>query len=85
MRGRRAAGRERAGSVLGITAESRLTLSHEPIPELGQPAMQVDLPVQGVDLGAVPIDAPATFDLTKGDDGLSTVVAVRPHGTVAEP
>jgi len=65
------------GTVLAVTADGKLTMSHEPIPELGWPAMQMDMDVAGFDTGDVPMDQPVEFDLTKGDDGLFTIVAVR--------
>lgn len=68
------------GTVLAITADGKLTLAHDPIPELDWPAMQMDMPVSGVDLVGVPLDEPVEFDLSRGDDGLFTVVAVRGDG-----
>lgn len=68
------------GTVLAVTADGKLTMSHEPIPELGWPAMQMDMDVAGFDTGDVPMDQPVEFDLTKGDDGLFTIVAVRGEG-----
>lgn len=65
------------GIVEAITAEGQLTISHEPIPELGWPAMQMDMPVEGIDPKDVPLGTPVAFDLSKGDDGLFVVVAVR--------
>lgn len=65
------------GTVLAVTADGKLTMSHDPIPELGWPSMQMDMPVAGFDVGDVPLDAPVTFDLSKGEDGLFTIVAVR--------
>ncbi len=65
------------GTVLAVTADGKLTLSHDPIPELGWPSMQMDMPVAGFDVAQVPLDAPVAFDLAKGEDGLFTIVAVR--------
>jgi len=65
------------GTVTAVTADGKLTLSHDPIPELGWPAMQMDIPVVGFDPATVPLDVPVEFDLSKGDDGLFTIVAVR--------
>lgn len=73
------------GKILAVTADGKLTLTHDPIPELGWPAMQMDMPVIGFDPSTVPLDAPVEFDLSKGDDGLFTIVAVRADGmTTAE-
>lgn len=68
------------GMALAITPDGRLTLSHDPIPSLGWPAMQMDLSVEGVDLDAVPLDAPIEFDLAEDDSGLFTIIAVRAEG-----
>lgn len=73
------------GTVTAVTADGKLSLSHEPIPELGWPAMQMDMPVAGFDPATVPLDAPVEFDLSKGDDGLFTIVAVRADGMGAAP
>lgn len=73
------------GTVTAVTADGKLSLSHDPIPELGWPAMQMDMPVAGFDPATVPLDAPVEFDLSKGDDGLFTIVAVRADGMGADP
>ncbi|MFA8386508.1 MAG: efflux RND transporter periplasmic adaptor subunit [Pelagibaca sp.] len=65
------------GTVIAVTADGKLTLSHDPIPELGWPSMQMDMPVAGFDVAEVPLDQPVEFDLSKGEDGLFTIVAVR--------
>jgi Cu(I)/Ag(I) efflux system membrane fusion protein len=65
------------GIVLAVTADGKLTMSHDPIPELGWPSMQMDLAVAGFDVAQVPFDEPVAFDLSKGEDGLFTIVAVR--------
>jgi Cu(I)/Ag(I) efflux system membrane fusion protein len=68
------------GTVTAVTADGKLSLSHDPIPELGWPAMQMDMPVAGFDAAEVPLDQLVEFDLTKGEDGLFTIVAVRAVG-----
>lgn len=65
------------GTVIAVTADGKLAMSHDPIPELGWPAMEMDMPVAGVDPASVPLDAPVEFDLSKGEDGMFTIVAVR--------
>lgn len=67
------------GKVLAVTADGKLTMEHDPIPELGWPAMQMDMDmdVAGIDVGDVALNQPVEFDLTKGDDGLFTIVALR--------
>ncbi|MFU8865606.1 MAG: efflux RND transporter periplasmic adaptor subunit [Rhodobacterales bacterium] len=71
------------GTVMAVTADGQLTLSHGPIPELGWPAMQMDMPIAGFDPATVPLDTPVEFDLSKGDDGLYTIKAVRADKTEA--
>lgn len=73
------------GTVMAVTADGKLTLSHDPIPELGWPAMQMDLPVAGFDAAEVPLDHTVEFDLSKGEDGLFTIVAVRGEGMPSGP
>ncbi|MGB5863138.1 MAG: efflux RND transporter periplasmic adaptor subunit [Sulfitobacter sp.] len=68
------------GKVLAVTADGKLKMEHDPIPELGWPAMQMDMEVAGIEVGDVALDQPVEFDLTKGDDGLFTIVAVRAEG-----
>ncbi|WP_424968378.1 efflux RND transporter periplasmic adaptor subunit [Dinoroseobacter sp. S375] len=68
------------GMALAVTPDGKLTLEHGPIPELGWPAMTMDLPVVGVDLDAVPLDAPIEFDLAADDGGMFSVIAVRAEG-----
>ena len=65
------------GTVIAITVDGKLTLSHDPIPELGWPSMQMDMTVSGFDAASVPLDQPIEFDLSKSEDGLFTIVAVR--------
>jgi Cu(I)/Ag(I) efflux system membrane fusion protein len=65
------------GMVMAVTPDGKLSMSHDPIPELGWPAMVMDMPVAGVDPGAVPLNAPVEFDLSKGGDGMFAIVAVR--------
>ncbi|MEO1194097.1 MAG: efflux RND transporter periplasmic adaptor subunit [Pseudomonadota bacterium] len=65
------------GIIHAVTADGKLTLSHDPIPDLGWPAMRMDLAVKGLDPGAVPLETPVTFDLAEDADGLYSVVAVR--------
>ncbi len=65
------------GTVLAVTKDGKLTVAHDPIPELDWPAMQMDMEVAGLDTAAVPLDQPVEFDLAKGEDGLFTIVSVR--------
>jgi Cu(I)/Ag(I) efflux system membrane fusion protein len=72
------------GTITAVTADGKLSLSHDPIPELGWPAMQMDMPIVGLDAAEVPLDQPVEFDLSKGEDGLFTIVAVRADGMVGQ-
>jgi len=68
------------GMVHAVTPEGKLTVSHEPIPALGWPAMKMDLDVAGVDTDSVPLDTPVTFDLASDENGMFAIVAVRAEG-----
>ncbi|WP_068119585.1 efflux RND transporter periplasmic adaptor subunit [Tropicimonas marinistellae] len=68
------------GMALAVTPDGKLTLAHDPIPELGWPEMQMDLSVSGLDPTTVPIDAPIQFDLAKDEAGMFSVIAVRAVG-----
>ncbi|WP_269585445.1 efflux RND transporter periplasmic adaptor subunit [Roseibium sp. Sym1] len=72
------------GMVLAVTADGKLTLDHGPVPDLGWPAMQMDLAVAGLDPATVPLDVPVEFDLSKDESGLFSIVAVRPAGGAEE-
>jgi Cu(I)/Ag(I) efflux system membrane fusion protein len=65
------------GMALAVTPDGKLTLDHGPIPELGWPAMQMDLALSGVDPATVQLNAPIEFDLAKDDDGMFSIIAVR--------
>ena len=65
------------GRVLAVTSDGKLTMAHDPIPALGWPAMQMDMDVAGINAADVPLDQPVEFDLSKGEDGLFTIVALR--------
>ena len=68
------------GRVLSVTSDGKLTMAHDPIPALGWPAMQMDMAVDGIEVADVPLDQPVEFDLSEGEDGLFTIVAVRGEG-----
>lgn len=72
------------GMVQAVTADGKLTVEHKPIPELGWPAMKMDMDVAGVDIAAVPLNAEVEFDLAKDDAGMFSIVAVRPIGEAGE-
>ncbi|MEO3415962.1 efflux RND transporter periplasmic adaptor subunit [Roseovarius sp. CAU 1744] len=71
------------GMVHAITPEGKLSISHEPIPALGWPAMQMDMDLAGVDPADIPLDTNVEFDLAQGEDGLYVIVGVRPEGAAA--
>jgi Cu(I)/Ag(I) efflux system membrane fusion protein len=73
------------GMALAVTPDGKLTLAHDPIPELGWPAMRMDMDVAGFDPGTVPLDTPVAFDLAKDEAGMFTVVAVRSETSEAGP
>lgn len=68
------------GVALAVTPEGKLTLDHGPIPDLGWPAMQMDLDVAGLDPASVPLDTPIEFDLAKDENGMFSIIAVRAEG-----
>jgi Cu(I)/Ag(I) efflux system membrane fusion protein len=65
------------GVVEGVTSDGKLTMNHDPIPDLGWPAMVMDMPVMGVDTAAVAVGTSVTFDLAKDGDTF-VIVGVRP-------
>lgn len=65
------------GVIEAVTADGKLSMSHDPIPELGWPAMQMDMPVTGFDPAIVPVGAQVSFDLAKDETGMFVIVAVR--------
>src|SRR6056297_2377891 len=71
------------GVIHAVTPDGKLSISHDPIPALGWPAMKMDLDVQGVDTALVPLDTPVTFDLATDQNGMAVIVAVRAVGAEA--
>ncbi len=59
-----------------VTEDGLLSLTHDPIPALGWPAMTMDLPVEGFNPGNAPLNEPVEIALARGEDGLFTVVGV---------
>lgn len=73
------------GVALAVTPDGKLTLDHGPIPDLGWPAMQMDLDVAGLDPASVPLDTPIEFDLAKDEGGMFSIIAIRAEGEAARP
>lgn len=75
------------GMVEAVTEDGKLTMNHDPIPELGWPAMVMDMPVSNLDAAQVPLGTQVAFDLTEDVDGMFVIVAVRPidENAGAEP
>jgi len=69
------------GLVEAVTHDGKLTMRHDAIPDIGWPAMQMDMPVSGLDPATVPLGERIEFDLAEGADGSLVIVAVRPTGT----
>ena len=55
--------------ALAVTSDGGPTLDHVPIPDLGWPAMQMDLAVAGFDSTTVSLGTPIAFDLAKDENG----------------
>lgn len=73
------------GTALALTTDGKLTLNHDPIPELGWPAMQMDFDVVGLDPAGIPLDAVIEFDLAKDEAGMFSIVAIRADGQDPAP
>ncbi len=71
------------GMVHAITPDGKLSISHDPIPALGWPAMQMDMDVAGLDTADIPLDVNVAFDLAQGEDGLYVIVGVRAESAAA--
>lgn len=62
-------------------AQHKLTISHDPISEIGWPAMTMEFPVApGVDLASVKPGSRIRFTLEKGENGMYRVEAMQPAG-----
>ncbi len=65
------------GVVEALLPDGTITLTHDPIPELGWPAMTMDMQVAGFDPRSAPLGEPVVFDLKEGEGGLYLVAAIR--------
>ncbi|WP_417254202.1 efflux RND transporter periplasmic adaptor subunit [Celeribacter sp.] len=74
------------GIASAITADGRLSISHDPIPELGWGAMTMDMTLIDVDPDTIPMNEPIEFDLARDAEGMFAISAVRAVGEKsAEP
>jgi Cu(I)/Ag(I) efflux system membrane fusion protein len=68
------------GLVEAVTPDGKLVMRHDAIPDIGWPAMQMDIPLAGPDPATVPLGERIEFDLAKDEDGNFVIVAVRATG-----
>lgn len=62
-------------------AQHKVNLSHDPIPEIGWPAMTMDFPVApSVDLRALKPGTRVNFAIEKGQGGIYEIQAIAPAG-----
>ena len=61
--------------------QHKINLSHQPIPEIGWPAMTMDFPVaRSVDLTAIQPGSRVNFTIEKGQSGMYEIEAIAPAG-----
>lgn len=70
-----------ATAVVNSIGEGAVNVSHTQIPEIGWPAMTMDLPVleNAVMMGDIAAGDEVTLMLVKGADGLYAIGAIMPH------
>jgi Cu/Ag efflux protein CusF len=70
------------GTVNAVdTAQRKINLSHQPISELGWPAMTMEFPVAvAVDLKAIKPGARVNFTIEQGQGGMYEIQAIAPAG-----
>lgn len=70
-----------AKGVVNTLGDGTVNLSHEPIPEIGWPAMTMDMPILPTAkmLGTIKPGDTVTIMLIKGEDGLYAVQALMPE------
>lgn len=62
-------------------AQHKVNLSHQPIPEIGWPAMTMEFPVApSVDLKAIKPGTRVTFTIEQGQGGMYEIQAISPAG-----
>lgn len=69
-----------AGTVNSVDpAQHKVNLSHNPIPEIGWPAMTMDFPVApSVDLQALEPGTRVNFTIERGEDGMYEIQTISP-------
>ena len=70
------------GTVNSVdAAQHKVNLSHQPIPEIGWPAMTMEFPVvPAVDLSAIKPGSRVNFTIEKGQSGMYEIKAIAPAG-----
>jgi Cu(I)/Ag(I) efflux system protein CusF len=71
-----------SGTVNSVDpGQHKVNLSHQPIPDIGWPAMTMDFPVApSVDLEAIKPGTPVNFTIEKGQGGMYEIKAITPAG-----
>jgi Cu/Ag efflux protein CusF len=71
-----------SGTVDSVDAAGhKVTLSHNPIPAIGWPAMSMDFAAApAVDLGALKPGTRVTFTMKRGGDGMYVIQSIAPAG-----
>jgi Cu(I)/Ag(I) efflux system membrane fusion protein len=70
------------GEVKALDAAAhKITLSHQPIPQIGWPSMTMEFAVApAVDLRAVKPGSHVDFSMEQGKDGMYVIQSIAPHG-----
>jgi len=81
MSGKQMEGAVHAKAVVNSIAEGTANVSHEPIPEIGWPAMTMDLALapDAQIMGEVAAGDSVTLMLIKGEDGIYVIGAMMPE------
>lgn len=68
-----------ADATLNKMMDGKANVSHGPIPDIGWPAMTMDLPfLEGAEIGKVSDGQPVMLMLEKGPDGMFGIKAMMP-------
>lgn len=68
-----------ADATLNKMMDGKANISHGPIPDIGWPAMTMDLPfLEGAEIGDVSEGQPVMLMLEKGHDGMYGIKAMMP-------